>query len=509
MNIQRQSLLVGFIILYRILLIDILRNFEFYFPSLNYDKNKNLNYSNSEKSISNSIMDSATLEQVNKMKKELNPNKKLKLKKENFNPPAPPPKKKKSNDIESDLIDDEEDEMRKTKTAKLATSVIQYRRTKVDNENETNYNKNNNIVKLSRKKNKDDDDDDDDLKSKKSNFKKKNKKKNDDYEDENDNYDDFEEEEELPKKKKKKKKKKKNKNEEEDYEDYNDDYDDYDDYEDYENNQFKTIPYDKKYKKGNDYYDYNQEYYPQKIANPNSNFYQNYYNPYIRPTKKKSSVRFLPNEIDDNNDYYTYNNMLKPKKSSLKNNDYYYQSNKLTNNRKLSYSYKNLMPNSNYKSNVYLPNYGNRLGNIYLYKYLWMNDDEIYGKIKQNRELEENNNKKYYKSYEEYELIKKKIIHNFNIIINILHYIFKKAFEENVPIYNDDFKERFALHLLVHKTQNESYNLKSDEIELINGILVESEEVNIFIKDNQRWLQLYKYAAYQFSSDFARKCLEN
>ena len=181
MNIQRQSLLVGFIILYRILLIDVLRNFEVYFPSFNYENNGFLKYSNSEKSISNNAMDTKMIEQVNKMKKDLNPNKKNKnLKKEKYLPPPPPQKKKKSNDIESDIIDDdEEDEMRKTKTVKLATSVIQYKKTNVDKENGTNFNntinKNNNIIRLSRKKN--GNIDDDDLKSKKTNTKKKKKKK--------------------------------------------------------------------------------------------------------------------------------------------------------------------------------------------------------------------------------------------------------------------------------------------------------------------------------------------
>ena len=65
MNIQRQSLLVGFIILYRILLIDVLRNFEVYFPSFNYENNRLLKYSNSEKSISNNPMDTKMIEQVN------------------------------------------------------------------------------------------------------------------------------------------------------------------------------------------------------------------------------------------------------------------------------------------------------------------------------------------------------------------------------------------------------------------------------------------------------------
>ena len=175
------------------------------------------------------------------------------------------------------------------------------------------------------------------------------------------------------------------------------------------------------------------------------------------------------------------------------------------------------------------------MDDAYLYKYLSGNDEDIFSKIKSrknnqfwgdnsnNNNNEENhiprvmlfnndnnnNNYEYNNSSEDILFIQKNLTHNFNFIINILHYIFRKAFEENVPIYHEDFKERFVYNILVHKNIKEIYNPKNDDIELIQGILIEPEQVNGFIKDNQRWLQLYKYAAYQFSSDFARKCLEN
>ena len=177
MNIQRQSLLVGMIILERILLIDVLRNYNIYFPKLNYennkqndinsritsnDLNKNMNLNNNE--ISQSVLSSnsgnVTQEQVNKMKKDLSPKKKLKLK--NTIPPSNPPKKSSKNlknefdDVEEDPI---EDEMLKTKTQKLATSVIQYRKVQNDNDQQnTKYTfKNPNVVRLSRKQGNNDD----------------------------------------------------------------------------------------------------------------------------------------------------------------------------------------------------------------------------------------------------------------------------------------------------------------------------------------------------------------
>ncbi len=178
MNIQRQSLLVGMIILERILLIDVLRNYHIYFPKLNYDNNKqnninsrttsndlnkNMNLNNNEISqsvLSSSNIGNVTQEQVNKMKKDLSPKKKLKLK--NTIPPSNPPKKSSKNlknefdDVEDDSI---EDEMLKTKTQKLATSVIQYRKVQNDNEQQnTKYTfKNSNVVRLSRKQGNNDD----------------------------------------------------------------------------------------------------------------------------------------------------------------------------------------------------------------------------------------------------------------------------------------------------------------------------------------------------------------
>ena len=192
MNIQRQSLLVGMIILERILLIDVLRNYHIYFPKLNYgnnkqnninsrttsnDLNKNLNLNDNEisQSFSSSNIGNVTQEQVNKMRKDLSPKKKLKLKK--TVPPSNPPKKSSKNlknefdDVEEDSI---EDEMLKTKTQKLATSVIQYRKVQNDNEQQnTKYTfKNPNVVRLSRKQG-----NNDDYKKKKREKRKKKKKK--------------------------------------------------------------------------------------------------------------------------------------------------------------------------------------------------------------------------------------------------------------------------------------------------------------------------------------------
>ena len=94
------------------------------------------------------------------MKKDLSPRKKLKLKK--TVPPSNPPKKSSKNlknefdDVEEDPI---EDEMLKTKTQKLATSVIQYRKVQNDNDQQnTKYTfKNPNVVRLSRKQGNNDD----------------------------------------------------------------------------------------------------------------------------------------------------------------------------------------------------------------------------------------------------------------------------------------------------------------------------------------------------------------
>ena len=105
---------------------------------------------------------------------------------------------------------------------------------------------------------------------------------------------------------------------------------------------------------------------------------------------------------------------------------------------------------------------------------------------------------------EERKKLKKKVIHNFNFIINVLHYVFKSSFEESIEIFKDDFKEIFAFRSLVFK--GKKYNPKIDDIELVKGIVLDERKTEAFIQSHVRWLQMYKLNTLQLCIDFAKKC---
>ena len=107
---------------------------------------------------------------------------------------------------------------------------------------------------------------------------------------------------------------------------------------------------------------------------------------------------------------------------------------------------------------------------------------------------------------EERQKLKMKIKHNFHVITNILHYIFKGAIQDNVPIYNEFFKEKYLYSGLVFKKNNKQYANGNDDIELSRGIIIDEESTNVFIEKNERWAQMYKILTFQFCRDFAQKC---
>ncbi len=61
---------------------------------------------------------------------------------------------------------------------------------------------------------------------------------------------------------------------------------------------------------------------------------------------------------------------------------------------------------------------------------------------------------------------------------------------------------------MVLNKKNESYFYENDENELMNEILFDSEEIDNFIHENYRWLQLYKITSYQFGIDIAQRCMD-
>ena len=99
-----------------------------------------------------------------------------------------------------------------------------------------------------------------------------------------------------------------------------------------------------------------------------------------------------------------------------------------------------------------------------------------------------------------------KIKHNFHVISNILHSIFKSAMIEYVPLFSEYYKEKFLYKALVFQKTHEQYSNGNDEIELSKGIIIDEESTEIFLTKNQRWAQMYKLLTFQFCRDFAEKC---
>ena len=99
-----------------------------------------------------------------------------------------------------------------------------------------------------------------------------------------------------------------------------------------------------------------------------------------------------------------------------------------------------------------------------------------------------------------------KVKHNFHVVSNILHSIIKSAMSEYVPLYSEYYKEKFLYKDLVFQKTHQQYSNGNDEIELSKGIIIDEESTEIFLTKNQRWAQMYKLLLFQFCRDFAEKC---
>ena len=109
---------------------------------------------------------------------------------------------------------------------------------------------------------------------------------------------------------------------------------------------------------------------------------------------------------------------------------------------------------------------------------------------------------------EEREKLKLKVKHNFHIVTNILHSIIRDTMAENVPFFSEYYKEKFLYKALVFQKTHKQYSNGNDEIELSRGIIIDEETTELFMTKNQRWAQMYKLLVFQFCRDFAIKCKE-
>ena len=109
--------------------------------------------------------------------------------------------------------------------------------------------------------------------------------------------------------------------------------------------------------------------------------------------------------------------------------------------------------------------------------------------------------------------IRKNLQYNFNFLIQLLHTIFRKAFESNPPKFNDYYKKIHLYGLMVFSGEEEDkrkiYNGKNDDIEIMKGIYETNPDCIDFLNENARWTNMYQLNTKQFCTDFAKLIMEN
>ena len=546
MTLERQALLISYLIFYRFFIYDILNNITYYCPELVNESKKD------ESHMSNKINTNM----------------------QNNIPPSSPPKK---TDNKRDFIDDDAlTNKTNTKTFKLAQSVIQYKYITKNNEsvNKETIIKDNNSKKDEKEKSvKFKLTDDDDNKTRKS--KKKKKKSRKASKDDNDFYYDLDDKKIiLPTKSsfriKNKTKYRKNK-EKKDIETKISDNDNnfikrnkttslysknnvqlknnnhpYNHYPDIKNSYTQTyLPYNDNYYNNSNQNNNNKiliDSLNNKINNElnipyNRNIIYNGENPYNNcecyiPYAMPVKLPFINSCNNYNNlNCYSFNcntNCIY-RRNCCYNNDYNIYPN---NNYQLRNCINNIFPcdcycfpiiNKNNNSQFYNNN-SQQYGNSFLKLSTQLSSKEIRKKFLPNLNSSIiNNDNKVINNSNSLKLVndnnniinnikidkKKKTIleKNLSFISNILNYIIRSKLRQNIPIYHDGYKEEFLYKLMVLNKKNERYFHENDENELMNEILFDTEEIHNFINDNYRWLQLYKLTSYQFGIDIALRCM--
>ena len=535
MTLERQALLISYLIFYRFFIFDILNNITIYFPELI-----------KEKSVESNMSDKSNINI------------------DNIIPPSCPPKK---TDNKDDFIDDDVLSNKTTKTFKLAQSVLRY---KYNTLNSIRIKKETIIRDKSKKDEKEksvkfnlkDDDDNMTNKTKKSKKKKSKSRKT--------NKDDSEFIYDLDKKKillrtktsfkKKNKTKKRNKKEKCDNESESNDYDYDNNYRrnnkrnkstslynnndkltNYKNNSYihhpniknsytqTQLPYnnnsysipnqnnnnkqlfDSIYNKVNDL---NKPNYRNIIYN-GENPYNNYepFIPYARPVK----LPFINSYNDYNNpNFYSFNNDTNSlyRRNCYYNNNYNLYPN--NNNNTFRNSTNNIFSNNNRIYNNFPMTYRNNSNSIFynnnnnsqqfsnsflklnsplssreLNKHFLPNFNSSIikndnNKINNNNPLKLVDDKINFVNDLKRDKKKKKIIEkNLSFISNILNYIISSKLKENIQIYHEGYTEEFLYKLMILNKKNERY-----------------------FYENNKWLQLYKITSYQFGIDIAQRCMD-
>lgn len=109
--------------------------------------------------------------------------------------------------------------------------------------------------------------------------------------------------------------------------------------------------------------------------------------------------------------------------------------------------------------------------------------------------------------------IRENLQYNFNFLIQVLHHIFKTAFEKNNPIYHDYFKNKHLYGKMVYSLEEDIKRQlrdeeNTDDIEIMHGIFKPTLECDAFLADNARWIHMYQLNTIQFCNEFAKMVME-
>ena len=111
--------------------------------------------------------------------------------------------------------------------------------------------------------------------------------------------------------------------------------------------------------------------------------------------------------------------------------------------------------------------------------------------------------------------IRNNLLFNFNFIIQVLDHILRRAFKANPPVYNDFFKNKHLYNIMVfspemdRKRQLVTSLENDDDIEFMNGIYTPSEDAEVFLRDNQRWMHMYELSTIELCGDLATKIMDD
>ena len=111
--------------------------------------------------------------------------------------------------------------------------------------------------------------------------------------------------------------------------------------------------------------------------------------------------------------------------------------------------------------------------------------------------------------------IRNNLVFNFNFIMQVLDNILRRAFKANPPVYNDYFKNKHLYNLMVFSTEmNRKRQLvtssdNDDEIEFMNGVYTPSQDCEVFLRDNQRWMHMYELSTIELCADLASKIMDD